>query len=53
MIRAPNKKRNLQIVLDLDMTLVYCAKSKPDSTQLAASDLPDYITVHVSESIID
>lgn len=30
LIRAPNKKRNLQIVLDLDQTLVFCSRTKPD-----------------------
>lgn len=30
LIRAPNRKRNLQIVLDLDLTLVFCTTVKPD-----------------------
>lgn len=30
LIRAPNRKRNLQIVLDLDFTLVFCTMVKPD-----------------------
>ena len=30
LIRAPNKKRKLQIVLDLDQTLVFCSRLDPE-----------------------
>ena len=52
-IRAPSKKRNLLIVLDLDMTLVFASKHKPEaifnnSNYSNQTEIPEFITVYVS-----
>ena len=53
LIRAPSKKRKLQIVLDLDMTLAFCSRQTPEKLFAGAQldTVPDHITVHVSANV--
>lgn len=49
-IRAPSKKRNLQIVLDLDMTLVFCSVKKPEAlhgntANINQTEMPEFTKV--------